>query len=245
MQETPFDTARIRPVLHDTMALFPHLKPEEQAIICDFVTHFYLGKNVYLHPEIDFREELLITTAANAALVGAAQNTRYFTSVKWLYFCLDDLEPDGDARLWTTVRLDADLCMEESAFVIPGQNLVVHEFSHVLDALFAISGSTPALREASQRYQRDMETGIEGPIVDCHGPAIESPFEMFSDDFDSHSDLEFFAGASEAFFTDAAALKAAYPDLFQNLVKIYGLDLSALNWGELQAPGREAMEGQN
>jgi len=222
--------------LQPLMRLYTLLTVDQQAVIRDFVRHFYVGKHVYAHPAITNVNDALIVVAANAALVGAAQKTGCFSSVKWLYLCADDLEVDGDAFESSTVRLDADICVEESRHPRPGVNLVVHEFSHILDAQFGLSSSTQGLRDGLKRYLDDIRDGHRVPIADCFTdmatfePLFESPDAGF------HSDVEFFASATEAFFTNARALKDYDRNLYRDLVSIYGLDLAGLDWESVWGP---------
>ncbi|GGX52127.1 zinc-dependent peptidase [Saccharospirillum salsuginis] len=229
----PLNTGRdadLHRKLQSRMRLYTFLADHEQAVIRDFVRQFYEGKHVYAHPDITDVEDALLVIAANAALVGAAQKTHCFSSVKWLYLCADDLDVDGDAYESSTVRLDSDLCVEESRHPRPGENLVVHEFSHILDAQFGLSSSTPGLREGFERYVDDIQQGRWVPIADCFTDtaAIEPLFD--SPDAAFHTDVEFFATASEAFFTNARELRQYNPELYADLSSIYGLDLADLDW---------------
>ena len=201
-------------ILLSSMELYRYLTQEHQAMICEFVVNFYKGKTVYISQEIVDDVVLLTITAANAALVGAAQRTEYFSSVKWLYFCTNDLDVAGDCLAPTSVRFESKICLEESKKITPGNNLVVHEFAHVLDSLLGICGSTKALREVFRQCWTDLRNGKE--------------IAVFPADADISSEIEFFAVASELFFTSAAQLKEGYPELYSDLLSIYGLDTAAL-----------------
>lgn len=221
--------------IHDTllssMALYLFLSKEQQQIICHFVNEFYNGKTVLVSPDvkIEDRETLLVVIAANAALVGGAQQTDYFSSVKWIHICSDDLPVDGDAYETSTVRLNARPCLKESFEIIEGQNLVVHEFAHILDHMYGLSGSTAALREAYEFYLENIESQQEDLIPDCATP----PGEMV-DYVNTHDEImfrppeEYFAVLSELFFTNPAVIYDDYPKLYRELVGIYGLNMAAI-----------------
>lgn len=102
-----------------------------------------------------------------------------------------------------------------------GRNVVYHEFAHRLDMLDGIVDGSPPIADAA---------------------AAERWIEVFTDAFerlrgrDGHTGrgalraygatnpAEFFAVATEAFFTDPASLHAGEPDLYGQLVSFYGQD---------------------
>jgi hypothetical protein len=214
-------------VLRRAVALYALLDERQRDVVCDFACGFYRRKTVYAHPEVPCDADLLAAVAGQAALVGAAQRTGYFASVRWIYFCTDDLADDGDARGGSTVRLQADICRQESARLIPGQNLVVHEFAHILDHQFGISGSTPALRSAHRRYLEQLEREDQGD-----GGVMPPEWDWESGGLDGLADTypqeEFFAYLSEDFFTRPTELALDEPALYADLVAIYGLDMAQL-----------------
>ncbi|MGF1733708.1 zinc-dependent peptidase [Photobacterium kasasachensis] len=221
--------------VHDTllssMALYPFLSKEQQQIICHFVNEFYNGKTVLVSPDvkIEDRENLLVVIAANAALVGGAQQTDYFSCVKWIHICSDDLLVDGDAYETSTVRLNARPCLKESIEIIEGQNLVVHEFAHILDHMYGLSGSTSVIREAYEVYLGNIESQQEDLIPDCAAPPGEMVGHVYShDEIMFYPPEEYFAVISELFFTNPVAIHNSYPELYHELVGIYGLNMAAI-----------------
>lgn len=233
----PWETtseAELRQKLLGVMRLYRFLTHEQQGVLCEFVRRFYTGKEVFIHPSVNNVEQTLLAVAANAALVGAAQKTHYFATVKWVYLCADDLEVDGDAFASSTVRINSELCLDESQYPRPGSNLVVHEFSHILDSLLGLSGSTQGLRDGFTQYIQDIQKGNWLPIADCFTDIDD--IDLVPDDIPQsafHTEIEFFAAASEAFFTNADQLKAYHRPLYNDLSLIYGLDLAELNWREV------------
>lgn len=216
--------------LQGAMKLYNFLTHEQQGVIRDFVSHFYIGKEVIAGPSFPDVEEALLAIAANAALVGAAQKTDYFSTVKWLYLYTDNPDLAGSATGHTTVCVDASLCVLESRFPMPGNNLVVHEFAHVLDAQLGISSSTEALKDGYRQYLHDIENGTPVPIADCFTDLDVVDFVFDEQPPTFHPDFEFFAAASEAFFTNACDLREYHKPLYKELSLIYGLDLADLDW---------------
>jgi len=221
--------------VHDTllssMALYPFFSKEQQLSICHFVNEFYNSKTVLVSPDVEIgdREPLLVVIAANASLVGGAQQTDYFSSVKWIHICSNDLQVDGDAYETSTVRLSARPCLKESFEIVEGRNLVVHEFAHILDHMYGLSGSTVTLREAYEVYLENIEAQQEDLIPDCATPPGEMVDHVYThDEIMFHPPEEYFAVLSELFFTNPAVIHDDYPELYRDLFGIYGLNMAAI-----------------
>lgn len=220
--------------LQHVMRLYNFLTDEQQRVIREFVSRFYHGKEVFVHPSLSEVEEPLLAIAANAALVGAAQKTHAFSTVKWIYLCADDLDVDGDAFASSTVRVYSDICVEESKYPEPGRNLVVHEFSHILDAQFGLASSTAGLNDGFRKYIHDLQNGNWIPMEDCFTDIDSIDLSLDETQYSAfHTDIEFFATASEAFFTNAHELREYHQQLYKDLSSIYGLDLAELNWNDI------------
>ncbi|PSU35778.1 zinc-dependent peptidase [Photobacterium lutimaris] len=119
--------------------------------------------------------------------------------------------------------------MKESFEIIEGQNLVVHEFAHILDHMHGLSGSTAALREAYEVYLENIESKQDDLTPDCATPLGE-----MVDHVNTHDETmlrppeEYFAVLTELFFTNPAAIYDDYPNLYRELVGIYGLNMAAI-----------------
>lgn len=219
-------------LLRANMALYALFDARQRDVIVDFAQRFYRGKRVCAAPEVGCSDALLAVVAGQAALVGAAQRTQCFASVRWIYFCGDELEVDGDALGASTVRLHAGTSLYESQVIVPGCNLVVHEFAHVLDEQLGISGSTRALREAYGDYRDRLEQGgdPDGDLL----PDFFTPHEPEygglepGEPMDFYPQEEFFSYLSESFFTQPLQVQAQDAALYADLVAIYGLDMAAL-----------------
>lgn len=124
--------------LLDAMELYSYLSDEQRRVVIHFVQGFCQHTEILVSPNVSAGVELGWTVAANAALVGGAQKTNCFRCVKWVY--LDSEEESkglaGFAAGFTTVRLNAKTCIDETKTITPGCNVVVHEFAHILDNLY-------------------------------------------------------------------------------------------------------------
>ncbi len=219
MENLLSDHAAIAQYLERNMYVYRALTGAEQAIVVDFTDNFCRNTEFLIAPGLRFGPEIAWCVGANAALVGAAQKTNYFEHVEWVYLCDDDdLPVAGDALGYSTVRLNAHACLEESRTLFAGQNLVVHEFAHVLDHLLTICGNHDELNRGLALALDRVEHG-EDVLLDAWLEDLSATHEP--------DELEFFAYSSEAFFTMPNALRSMYPELTDFYVAIYGLDMPA------------------
>ncbi|MGA2383662.1 MAG: M90 family metallopeptidase [Gemmatimonadales bacterium] len=106
-----------------------------------------------------------------------------------------------------------------------GQNVVLHEFAHVLDGENGAMDGLPLLDRPSEfrtwsnvigsLYERQVRETLEGrePPVHPYGATNRA---------------EFFAVATEAFFTTPAQFQQRLPELYEELAKFYRQDPAAL-----------------
>ncbi|MCK9563440.1 MAG: zinc-dependent peptidase [Bacteroidales bacterium] len=208
---------RVGEFLSHNWFMYPFLTREQQAVVLEFIHGFCARTEFFFSPEVEPGEEFAWLVGANAALVGAAQRTNHFASVRWVYLIGDDDLPElsGDALGQSTVRINAWDLVEESQRRIPGQQIAVHEFAHILDEQFGITDSTPALRDALDLHLRHRREGIDDIVSDHVLPTI----------IEEDSNQEFFAYMAEYFFTDPHQVKAFHPGLYRYLADLFGLDL--------------------
>lgn len=203
--------------LNHNWFMYPFLTAQQREVVLRFTRGFCASTEFWFSPGIEASEELTWLVGANAALVGGSQATHCFADVRWVYLLGDgDFDDDlsGDARGRSTVRLNAIDLVEESLARIPGQQVAIHEFAHILDGMLGVSDSTPALREALERHLDNRRRGLDDIIPDA----------VFEAMIEEDSRLEFFAYVSESFFTDPHGVRDFYPPLYDDLVAIYGLD---------------------
>ena len=197
--------------------MYSFLTSGQHAVVLDFIHTFCTRTEFYFSPDVEAGEEYTWLVGANAALVGATQRTNYFASVRWVYLVGDDDLPElsGEAFGQSTVRLNAWDLVTESQQRIPGQQIAIHEFAHILDQLFGITDSTAALRDALDLHLRHRREGIDDIVSDHVLPTI----------IEEDSNQEFFAYMAEYFFTDPHQVQAFHPGLYSYLADLFGLDL--------------------
>jgi MtfA peptidase len=101
-----------------------------------------------------------------------------------------------------------------------GENVVLHEFAHQLDAEDGVSDGTPLLPPGalrtwggvlSQEYER-----LHRDIAEDRGSAL--------DEYGATNKAEFFAVATETFFEKPVQLEREHPELYGQLRQFYQQD---------------------
>jgi len=131
----------------------------------------------------------------------------------------------GEAWTSGVVVLSWDSSLVGSLNPGEGHNVVLHEFAHVLDGENGAMDGQPLLDHPSayrtwgyvfrSLYERQVEAALEG---------AETPLHPYG----ATNRAEFFAVATEAFFTRPAELKRGLPEMYEELRKFYRQDPAAL-----------------
>ena len=141
----------------------------------------------------------------------------------------------GEAWTSGVVVLSWDSSLVGSLNPAEGQNVVLHEFAHVLDGENGAMDGQPLLEHASAYrtwgyvfralYERQVEAVLEGGEAPLHPYGAANP-------------AEFFAVATEAFFTRPADLRARLPELYEELRKFYRQDPAGLEAAGSESPAQ-------
>lgn len=112
---------------------------------------------------------------------------------------------------WNTARANA-------RFPQRGEDVVLHEFAHKLDELGGLTDGIPPIADpaARSRFVSACTRGYESVRLGLGGGLLRS--------YAAESQAEFFAVATEAFFTRPAELAAAHPELYGVLAEFYRQD---------------------
>lgn len=103
-------------------------------------------------------------------------------------------------------------------------NVVIHEFAHVIDMAWGLSGEQPRLPPAIARAQwrQALAEGLAGLRA-----AHDRGEETLLDPYGAEAPEEFFAVASEGFFVTASRMRDAHPVLYALLAMLYRQDPAA------------------
>lgn len=130
---------------------------------------------------------------------------------------------DGESWTFGSVVFSRRRILRDAALHGNGQNVVIHEFAHQLDADDGIAGGCPpfadpadadAWKTVSEKERARLLAGDAGTVIDEYG--AENP-------------AEFFATSVEAFFEKSSAMKRAHPELYALLSRLFALDPAS--WG--------------
>jgi Mlc titration factor MtfA (ptsG expression regulator) len=112
-----------------------------------------------------------------------------------------------------------------AADVRDGQNVVLHEFAHQLDQQDGTADGTPVLESRSQYMSWARVLGAEYERL-RRNAWLGRPGLL--DEYGATDPAEFFAVATECFFEKPKELRRKHPELYDELLAYYRLDLSEL-----------------
>lgn len=215
------------------------LKQAEQRRLQDDLRVLVAEKNWEGCGGLTITDEIKVTVAAQAALLLLGIEHDYFPKVLSVLiypscFLVPDrvdaddwvVEEENHARLgeaWYRgpVILAWDELLQNGRDPSQGRNLVIHEFAHQLDFEDGLLNGTPPLtsRASHEKWRDVMTSEYERLIRDA-----ESGRETLLDDYGAEDPMEFFAVASECFFTQPARLRDRHPELYEVLQEYYRQD---------------------
>ncbi len=103
----------------------------------------------------------------------------------------------------------------------PGQNLILHEFAHILDMEDGASDGTPIL--ADRGLYAAWSTVMEDEYERLRRLDHLGRYSVL-DPYGATNPAEFFAVATEAFFEKSTVLKRRHPELYEVLMSFYRHD---------------------
>ena len=188
------------------------------------------------------RDEVRVTTAAQAAVLLLHRETDYFprlTSVivyPTAYVAEDQhveggIWSEGDeyraghtGRSLRALVLAWDEVKAGAADPNDGRNLVLHEFAHQLDFEDGSTDGTPLLEN---RAQADAWARVFSAELAALRRAADAGESTLLDPYGAQDPAEFFAVATETFFERGGELVARHPTLYAELQRFYRQDPAA------------------
>ena len=127
----------------------------------------------------------------------------------------------GESWISGSVILSWDNVKRGAAGDPDGINVVLHEFAHQLDESDGSPDGAPEL-DAMEDYQR--WAGVFQRRFDEMASALERGREPLLDEYGATDAAEFFAVATETFFSSPLRLKREMRDLYEELQRYYAVD---------------------
>lgn len=237
IRQTPLTRGQLE-TLQAALPFFGRLSPGEQERLKEKVKLFLAEKQFYGCAGLSISDEIRVTIAAEACLLILNHEGELYPGLTSVLvyptaFVVAHDEPDEDGVVFSASRdllgeswdngrviLAWDAVEHGSSDFTDGNNVVLHEFAHQLDALSGRADGAPPLapnsykswaRVLSQNYedlQNRSETGLPSTI----------------DTYGATNPAEFFAVATETFFEKPQALYDSQPDLYEELSAYYRVD---------------------
>lgn len=124
----------------------------------------------------------------------------------------------GESWLRGPVILSWDDVERDSYYSQAGHNIVLHEFAHKLDGLNGVTNGMPPLRRGMNR--KGWAEALSG-AYNALCLQVASGETAYINPYAATSPAEFFAVASEYFFTAPDILKNCYPGVYRQLTLLY------------------------
>jgi MtfA peptidase len=234
----PDDWAQI---VRQRVAYWNLLTRPEQDRLGELTEHLVSTKRWEAAREFVLTDEIVVTIAAQAAVLILGLDTSYFGKVTSIIVhpssfaipgprasAIRGMIADGSPPLHGEAHHDRGpvlLSWDQARFSARhrgrGHNVVLHEFAHKMDMLDGVVDGTPVLPD---RVTLDRWVEVCAAELDSMRNGDADPF---LDEYAATDPGEFFAVATEAFFDRPMDLRAAKPELYDVLVGFYLQDTAA------------------
>jgi Mlc titration factor MtfA (ptsG expression regulator) len=209
----------------------------QMAHLRELATWFLHSKAINGVQGLEVTLEMRVAVAAQACLLILNLDTDYFDD--WVEVVLypgafrvnhervdaigllhnEASELTGEAWLHGPVILSWADVERDSYHSQAGHNVVLHEFAHKLDGLNGVTNGLPQLRRGMilKRWAEDLSMAYDALCMQ-----VVSGETAFINPYAATSPAEFFAVATEYFFTAPDILKNCYPGVYRQLALFYG-----------------------
>ena len=229
-----------REYIADALAVYPLLSRVEQQRVRDYVRIFIPEKNWEGCRGFVITDEVQVTIAAQVALLVLGFDDEYFAHVQSiLVYPQSYVAPDyphnnsgivdergsardGEAWYRGPVILAWDEVLADVREPSYGSNLVIHEFAHQLDMQNGSHADGVPPMQSRAQFERWSNTVARE--YEHLNQACRRGRETLLDCYGATNMAEFFAVASEVFFTLALELQDEHPELYDVLREYYRQD---------------------
>lgn len=221
---------------------FAGLTPVEQSRVLRDIRWFLAEKDIQTAVGLTLTDEMRVTIAAHAALIGLGfpeppfdrlisiivRSESYVMKTSRNYGggleIVSDEARIGEAWKNGPVVLSWDDIQQQCRDEPDGRNVILHEFAHLLDMLNVQVDGVPLMKNQQQYL-----TWKEVTEAEYHRLVQETERgrETLIDSYGATSLIEFFAVVSEYFFEEGSELKEWHPKLYEIFCEFYGQDPAA------------------
>lgn len=227
----------MKATLNDNVRHFSLLSDEQSAKLLGDTQTFVKAKFWEGCRGLQVTDEMRVTIAAQACLMLLGLDHDCFRKVRTIlvypsaFVIPDDEHSVDDPHPWAVtgqavaqgpVILAWDSVLAEGRDPSMGSNLVIHEFAHQLDMLDGyLDGTLDMTTSAAQRWNAVLDSEFTRLQRD-----VRKGRATFLGDYAASNKTEFFAVASERFFTLPVDLRQIHPQLYSALATGYAIDPS-------------------
>ncbi len=228
-------------ILEMNVKIYPRLPASLKEELHGHIQVFLQEKNFEGCGGLELTEEIKVTIAAQACLLLLNRQTNYYPRLSSIviypstYIVKDDQVEEGvvipeELRLgesWRTgvVVLAWDDVLSGALNPTDGANVVFHEFAHQLDQEDGEADGTPILEKRSQYLKWGRVLSKEFTVLQKKSLKHMRTVMNY---YGATDPGEFFAVATETFFEKSQEMKAAHPELYEELKSYYKVD--PLTW---------------
>jgi len=225
--------------IQNSIQYYQHLNHEGKKRLQDLIQIFIAEKDWLGCNGLELTDEIRVTIAAHACLLILALPNDYYRNVETIYvYPTTVISPEGSTGFFevrTTpvpgpmpilgethhqgpVILVWDAVKRETRHPEQGHNVVYHEFAHKLDMLDGGADGTPPLT-TPEEYHRWIEVCSKEYQELCD--KVDHGKPTFLDSYAATDETEFFAVATEYFFSKPEDMKLCHPELYEVLQGFY------------------------
>ena len=232
--------------LDDNVSLARHLDPESRRRLLALVQVFIAEKFWEGCGGLELTEEMQVTIAAQACLLVMGREDDLYADVASILVYPSTLitpprplgffeQPRAPVGHGSTVigeaMLGGPVVLAWDAVLAGGRgetmgNVVLHEFAHKLDMATGRVDGTPPL---SNKAERQRWARVCSQAYRWHRARAEAGWPTLMDSYGATNEAEFFAVASETYFTRPLELAYEHRDLYALLADFYRIDPRALH----------------
>ena len=220
------------------------LEERDQAALREMATLFLADKEFHGAGGLEVDDQMAVAIAAQACLPVLKLGLEWYSAFKGIVVHADvvlarrevmdetgvvheyDEELTGEAMEGGPVMLSWRDVEDSDESADWGYNVVLHEFAHVLDMRDGVADGVPPLPNRSAREQW---LSILDAQYQALCDAVDRDEETLLDPYGAQAESEFFAVATETFFTLPRELRAQHPSLYALLAEFFQQD-PAMRW---------------
>jgi len=226
-------------ILQQNVALYRILPPEKQRELHGLIMVFLHEKEFEGCAGFQITEEVKLTVAAPACMLLLNKPTEYYPTMHSVLLYPGAFLVNGRTRAnsgvydeamdvhlgesWQhgAVALAWDQVIHDCRRPRSRQNVVIHEFAHQIDQAHGFSDSHPVFSTTAEaeRFARVVRREFERRRIE-----VDDGIDDVIDEYGVVNQSEFFAVATEAFFTMPVELRCLHRELYECLTTFYRLD---------------------